>query len=81
MTMTNAVKKMSKVGEVKEDRHGYSVENNEQVLTVMYNGRKEDNEVATIHVKPASAEADSMTDYFPGSFFKSMKAAIEYMAM
>ena len=76
MKLSNAIKKMEKLGKVSNVGQFYRVEFNNHALVVTQNGR--DDSTATISTCALSIESerDSMTDYFPETFHDNLTQAI-----
>jgi hypothetical protein len=77
MTLANAIKKMGKLGEVKQSGQQIWVQVGQFILSTMRSG-SESSTVGRFHTRRISDQPDSMTDYFPGSYWSSFKAAVEY---
>ena len=77
--LSNAVKKMEKLGTVSNDGQFYRVEFNDHSLVITRNGR--DDSIATISTCGLSMESerDSMTDYFPETFHDNFKQAVDFI--
>jgi hypothetical protein len=80
MTIQNAVKKLSRVGQVEHsDRGQYWARVGDQVVSFCANGEdRPDARAICFHVQDAGEVADSQTDYFPGSFFRNLTRAIRF---
>ena len=79
MTVSNAIKKLSKVGKIERDGHRYQTVKNGYLISFAPNGNDTmDNDIVCCHVQRTSDQADSMSDYFSGSFFDTLTGAIKY---
>ncbi len=52
--------------------------NSNKVMHLMHNANSDD--VFAIHIARADDKIDTITDYFPGSFYHSIKSAFEAVA-
>ena len=80
MKLTNAIKKLSKIGEVEYKNGCYMVWTgieSRRVIEVTKNGAED--EVATIRVRRDNDFDDSMTDYSAGSFFSNLSQALRFI--
>ena len=83
MTITNGIKKLTKLGKVNRNDCGeYSVivngaDNKNRVVSFMVNGREEPGaNLCCINVRRTNDHSDSMTDYSAGSFYPNLSQAI-----
>ena len=83
MTVTNGIKKLSKLGKVEKNDCGeYWVivkdsEGKERNISFMVNGREEPGaNLCCINVRRTNDHSDSMTDYSAGSFYPNLSQAI-----
>ena len=78
MKLANAIKKLEKLGEVKNRGQEYSVIKDCQEISFMRNGRIEDDYgITCIRVRMLNDKDDSMTDYCAGSFYNNLTQAIK----
>ncbi len=74
MKTKTTLKRLEKYGKVEKNNNGqYYIFSDTHVLSFYDQG----GEVVCLHVKGKEDETDSMTDYFPGFFPKSLRYAIE----
>jgi len=79
MTIARAIKKLEKAaGHVYICKNGqqYWAKINTAVISFYRNGGTEN--AICFHCKRSSDEADSRSDWFPGSYFKTLTAAIKW---
>jgi len=76
MKLSNAIKKLAKLGTVINKGQQYSVIHNDVEISCSQNGRED--EAVCFHTRPVDQESDSMTDYFAGSFHNTLTAAIKF---
>lgn len=78
MTLTNAIKKLSKYGEVKKYNGIYTAVKNGVAVEFMRNGRLEDNyPICAVRVYGVKDKDDNMTDYSAGIWCKTLTKAIK----
>ena len=77
MKLTNAIKKLSKFGEVQQNGQLFWVQKNQKVIEFMANGKINNNtNITCIRVRYAKDEDDTMTDYFSGTWCDNLTQAI-----
>lgn len=77
MKLTNAIKKLSKHGDVKQDGNLFSAVIGQHVVEFMANGRiEEDTNITCIRTRRLSDQDDSMTDYCGGVWCNNLSQAI-----
>jgi len=77
MKLVNAIKKLSKYGEVRVNGQEHSTIINGIEVSFMVNGRIEDDYgITCINVRNINDENDSMTDYCAGTFCDNLTQAI-----
>lgn len=82
MKLKNAIKKLSKFGEVKNQDGIYWAEDKGQVVEFIINGRIEDDRnITCIRVRGAKDEDDIMTDYWGGVWCDNLSQAIRIARM
>ncbi|MCK9473350.1 hypothetical protein [Sulfurimonas sp.] len=78
MKLTNAIKKLSKYGEVKQDGNLFWAEIKSYVVQFRANGPIEEGTTARgFRVKSKNDEDDIMTDYFAGVWCDNLTQAIK----
>ena len=81
MQLANAIKKLSKFGEIHQNGSLYWATINNHVVEFMRNGRLEDDYgITCIRVRRATDKDDSMIDYFCGVWCDSLTQAIRLAA-
>lgn len=77
MRLTNAIKKLSKYGQVQQNGGEFYTVINGQVVSFRANGRIETDTIAIcFHVRRVGDNSDAMTDYFPGTFTGNLTGAL-----
>ena len=77
MKLSNAIKKLSKIGEVKQDVNLFWVELNEKVIEFMLNGSiEDDSHITCIKVRDKESLDDAMSDYSAGVWCDNLTQAI-----
>ena len=77
MKLKNAIKKLGKYGEVKNNGSLYWVERDGKVVEFMRNGIEDDNtDITCIRVRRAKDEDNTMIDYFAGVWCDNLTQAI-----
>ena len=79
--LSNAIKKMQKLGEVKNDAGWVTLDYKGYHLIITENGRPGSDEIATISTCSFSLakERDSMSDYFPECYHNNVTQAIAHI--
>lgn len=75
MTTAYAIKTIEKATSLKvftNNNHNYKVTNDTNKLTWI----DQAGEVTCLHVMGVNEQSDPMTDYFPGSFYETVKSAL-----
>ncbi len=80
MTTERALKTLSKYAEVKKTEYGmyYAIRNDKDGVPHTISFYNQGGEAICLHTKRTSDQADSQSDYFPGSFPGSMKKALRW---
>lgn len=76
MQLQNAIKKLASVAVVNNNGCQYYADLNGQVVSFCENGGGS-NTAICFHVKRKGEQSDSMSDYFPGSYFPTLTSAIK----
>lgn len=77
MTLQNAIKKLSKLGEVKQDGRRFSFEFGKEVIEFRANGDVEENpNITCIRVRNKNDKDDSMSDYSAGVWCDNLNQAL-----
>lgn len=77
MKLENAIKKLSKHGEVKQNGGSFWAEVNNHVIQFMANGRiEEGRHIICLRVRNKKDHDDSMTDYCAGVWCDNMSQAL-----
>lgn len=80
MKLSNAVKKIEKLGKVIICGQQYSVQVGNQVLSFMANGRIDENtNICAVNLRWISDESDVYSDYCAGTFYPNISQAIKSM--
>ena len=82
MKLENALKKLNKLGHPaqKQSDQTYFSKFNDYVLTFMVNGREEPGcEICCINTRHVKDETDLLTDYFAGSYHRSLNKALKFL--
>lgn len=78
MTLNNALKKLSRYGEVKQNGRHFSMESDNQVIEFYANGNIEENPTITcIRIRRKNDHDDSMTDYSAGVWCDNITQALK----
>jgi len=78
MKLQNAIKRVSKFAELKNNGAIYYAKINNCILEFMRNGRAEDNhDITCIRVRAESDKDDIMTDYCAGAWYPNLTRAIK----
>lgn len=79
MKTSTLLKKIQKAGfkaEIKQDSHRQYIAQNGRNIITFYS---QDDEAICLHCGYEGQEADSMTDYFPGTFAKNGKQLVTFL--
>ncbi len=79
MKLTNAIKKLSKHGKVKQNGNLFWAEINRHVVEFMVNGRMDDDskDITCIRCRGVNDNDDLMTDYWGGVWCDNLTQAIK----
>lgn len=77
MKLSNAIKKISKLGTVQNVGQEYSINLNGYKIAFSQNGRSD--EITCIYTMAEGLECDSMTDYFPMTWHNTLTSAIKFI--
>lgn len=79
MTTANAIKKLSKYGEVKLNNTGlHFITLNGYIVSFRKNGAGENPDITCEHTCPVNEKSDISSDYFPGSYWDNLTQAIRF---
>jgi len=81
MKLSNAIKKLSAYGKIQKDETGlYFIHYKGYIVSFRTNGSQDpENDIVCEHTQRYDEKADSMTDYFPGSYWDNLSQAINYV--
>ena len=81
MTVQNAIKKLSKYGKVQKDgTNMYFIQYKGYIVSFRCNGADTpETSIVCEHTQRYYEKSDSMTDYFPGSYWDNLTQAIKYV--
>jgi hypothetical protein len=79
MTVANAIKKLAKLGPVGHTGNQYWIKLNGMIVSFRTNGEdRPDNSITCEHTQRVGDEDDMQSDYFAGSYWPTLTAAIKY---
>ncbi len=76
MKLDNAIKKLSKYAEFKQQGQQFSAVIGRYTVTFFKNGRSD--EITCMSTRRTIDKSDMMTDYFPQMYHPTLSAAIKY---
>ena len=78
MKTERAIKTLSKYAKVEKTEYGmyYAIRNNKEGVNYTISFYDQEGTIICLHTKRTADQADSNSDYFPGSFAPSLKRAL-----